>query len=87
MKIKNNFILRQVAGSWIAMPVGDDSVNIEGVLSLNDAGAFLWKCLENDCQTEDLVRSLTQEYDVDPQMALNDVLEFKEKLHNFGCLE
>lgn len=87
MKIKSNFILRQVAETWIAMPVGEESADIEGVLSLNNAGVLLWKCLERGCETEDLVRELRSEFDVDVKQATEDVEAFVEKLRNFNCFE
>lgn len=87
MKIKSEFILRQIAGAWIAMPVGDDSFNLEGVLSFNEAGVLLWRCLEQGCDIDGLVQALTTEYDVDVAQATQDATAFVEKLRSFDCLE
>ncbi len=87
MKIKNNFILRQVAGSWIAMKIGDENSTMEGVLSLNDSGVLLWKCIEQGCDVDQLVQVLTKEYDVDVAQATEDANEFVEKLRGFDCIE
>ena len=87
MKIKSNYMLRQIAGTWIAMIVGDDSDNMQGVLSLNDSGVLLWKCLEHECDIDFLVHAIINEYDIDIQHATEDVVAFVEKLRNLGCIE
>ena len=42
MKIKEGFILRNVAGSNVVVPVGQATVDFNGMMSLNDTGAFLF---------------------------------------------
>lgn len=85
MKTKNEFILRQVAGSWVILPVGIDSV--KGVLTINESGALLWRLLEQGCQLRQLIDALIGEYDVSAAQAEADIQEFLEKLRTIGCLE
>lgn len=86
MKIKGNFILRQVAGSWTAIAIGEDCAAMTGVMSLNNAGALLWKELEQDCDIDYLVCALVKEYGLDVDQATEDVLEFVEKLRKLDCI-
>lgn len=87
MTIKENFVLRQVAGTWVVLPLGAAVVELNGMLSLNDAGALLWRTLERGADQETLVQALTEEYIVDPAVAQKDVEAFLEKLSKIGCLE
>lgn len=87
MKLKENFILRQVAGSWIVMPLGVATVDFNGMLTLNETGALLWHELESDTDRETLADALMKEYIVEHSQALADVDEFLEKLRKIGCLE
>ena len=41
MKIKNNFALRNISGSWVALALGDAVVNFAGMLTLNESGVML----------------------------------------------
>ena len=41
MKIKDGFVLRQVADTWVVMPLGQQSLDFDGMLTLNDTGALL----------------------------------------------
>lgn len=84
MKLRDNFILRQVAGSWVVVPVGEASVDFNGMLSLNESGALLWKTLE---QSGDLQKTLTETYHIAPDEAARDIQEFLESLRAAGCLE
>ena len=65
MKIKDNFVLRQVAGSYVVVAVGAASVDFNGMLMLNESGALLWHTLERGADRAALVAALTSEYEVD----------------------
>lgn len=87
MKLKENFILRQVAYNWVVLPFGAENLNFNGMLTLNETGALLWKALEQSGDRETLADALTAEYAVDRDTALSDVDEFLAKLAKSGCLE
>jgi len=63
MKIKEGFLLRQVADNWVVLPVGQACVDFNGMLSLNDSGALLWKALEQGGDREALADAFNK-YDV-----------------------
>ena len=87
MKISDKFVLRQVAGTWIVLPVAEKTVNFNGMLTLNETGIMLWKLLEKGSTREALAQALTDEYDVTYAEALADVDEYIGKLERAGCLE
>lgn len=87
MKLNENFVLRQVADTWVVLPLGDATVDFHGMLTLNETGALLWESLEQGGSREDLVAALTKEYAVSAEIALADVNEFLAKLEKTGCLE
>lgn len=87
MKIKNNFLLRQVAETWVVMPIGQEMLDFNGMLTLNETGAFLWQKLQEGADLEALVAALTAEYDVDADTARTDAQAFLDKLTASGCTE
>ena len=87
MKINDNFILRQVAGSWIFLSVADKTVDFNGMLTLNETGLLLWRLLEKESSREALAQALTDEYEVTYEQALADVDEYLDYLERVGCLE
>jgi len=86
MKLKENFALRQVADTWVVLPLGEKTLDFSAMLKLNDSGALLWKVLENGGSPEDLVSALTAEYEVSADRARTDVDAFLEKLIQAGCI-
>ena len=80
MKIKDGFILREVAGSFIVVAVGGAVKDFNGIINLNETGAFLWKILESGATKEELLDKLLAEYDVDEETARKDVDAFINKL-------
>lgn len=87
MKLKEGFIPRQVADNWVVLPVGQTSVDFNGMISLNDSGAVLWQALERGGDRDALADALLAQYDVAKDVALADVDEFLSILQNAGCLE
>ncbi len=87
MKIKSGFLLRNIAGNCVVVPVGDRVAEFNGIITLNDSGAFLWKELEKGAEEEDLVAALLANYeDVDAATAQQCVKDFLESLQGVDCL-
>lgn len=86
MKIKNGFILRQVAGQVVVLPSGD-SLDLNMMITLNDTGAFLWEHLQQETDENTLVAALLGEYDVNEATARKAVAAFVDKLNANGFLE
>ena len=86
MKIKEDFVLRQVADTWVVLPLGQTSVDFDGMLTLIESGVLLWRALEHGAERQDLAQALTAEYEVSDQQALADVDEFLALLRKAGCL-
>lgn len=87
MKIKDTFVLRNVADSWVVLPLGQSSLDFNGMLTLNSTAAFLWGVLEKGADRAALVDALTGEYEVSREQASADVDAFLETLSQVDCLE
>ena len=87
MKLNENFMLRQVAGTWVVLPLTQKTLDFHGMIRLNESGALLWQCLEQGGDRGALVKLLTGRYDVTQEQAEQDVEEFLQTLKKTGCLE
>ncbi len=85
MKLKDGFLLRQVAGQTVVLPVSGD-LDLNMMITLNDTGAFLWERLQSEIDEVALVAALLEKYDVDEATAKNSVAAFVKKLHDNGFL-
>ena len=86
MKIKDTFILRNIAGNNIVLPVGASSESFSGMMTLNESGEFLWNSLQKDISMDDLVNAMLAEYNVSAEQAKKDAEEFVESLRSAGVL-
>ena len=64
MKIKEGFMLREVAGNSVVVAVGEN-LDFNGMMTLNSTGTFLWNILKEDVSIDDLVNGLVNEYEID----------------------
>lgn len=87
MKIKEGYLLREVAGSNIVVPLGAAEMDLGGMMTLNEVGAFVWHALEEDTTEEQIVNALLSEYDVEAAVAARDVHSYIEKLKEKGIIE
>ncbi|MBR5505057.1 MAG: PqqD family protein [Clostridia bacterium] len=88
MKIKEGFILKEIAGSFVVVPVGDDLVDFTLMITTNETGAFLWNCLSQDRSEQQLVDMLKSEYEgADDAQLAADVAEFVALLKENNVVE
>ena len=87
MKIKEGFLLRQVGGNHVVVPVGAQSVDFRCLITLNEVGAFLWQHMESACTVDSLVEALLAEYDVTADVARADVERFVASLREKNLLD
>lgn len=87
MRIKEGYMLREAAGETVVVPFGEEALNFQGIISLNETGALLWRQLEQGCEVDTLVKALLNEYEIDADTANNDVKYFVEKVKKTGVLD
>ncbi|MBR3842407.1 MAG: PqqD family protein [Christensenellaceae bacterium] len=85
MKIKEGFLLREVAGQTVVLPMNGD-LELNMMITLNETGAFIWEKLQEETDEDALVSALLSEYDVDEASARMHVAAFVKKLEENGFL-
>jgi len=86
MKIKENYMLRKVADCYVVVPIGAAVAEFNGMINLNEVGAFLWRQLESDTTPEAVVAAVLDEYEVDEAVAKADVDKFVKELQEAGLI-
>ena len=86
MKIKRDFILREIAGDILLVPAGKTALDLNGMLTLNEVGADIWKMLPEVETEEEIVARILQDYDAEPAQVRKDVSEFLERLRELEIL-
>lgn len=79
MKLKAGFVVQEVAGETVVLPVGAD-LDVNMMITLNSTARFLWERLEQETTKDELVEALLGEYGVDRGTAQSCVDDFVAKL-------
>lgn len=87
MKIKEEYILQNIADKWVVINTNAKSVNFNKILSLNNSGKFLWEQLEAKAEVSDLVNGLMEHFGIDQALAQTDVEKFIRKLKDLECVD
>lgn len=87
MKIKEGFVLRNVADATIVVPTGKASLDFNGMITLNETGAFLWRLLESETDEETMLAAMLKEFEVEEATAKVGIERFVSKLSSEGLLE
>ena len=85
-KLKDGFIIRELGGNTMAVPVGTQTSEIHGMIALSESGALLWKALESGADLQALATVLTDNYEIDSAVALADAKKFVDGLKEQGAL-
>ena len=87
MKRKDGFVMRKVGERWVVVAVGEESKHFNGMVRMNDSGAFLYRQLEQEKTKEELALAMVQEYGIDEATAAKGVDNFLEAIADTGILE
>ena len=88
MKLKYQFVVREVAGEYIAVPFGKSSQELSAMIQLNETGAVIFEMLNNgDVTYEAIVAALQQKYGIDEATATQAVDMILEQLRSSELLE
>ncbi len=87
MKIKKGFVLRNVGGEFVVVPVGAMSKNFHGMINLNETGAFLWEFYTQEHTVDEGVAAMLAEYDAEEEIIRRDVETFVDTILKQGFAE
>lgn len=87
MNIKKRLLKRKIAGDAFLVPVGKEVYDSNGLFFLNEVGEFIWDHLENANGSEDILKALLEEYNVEESVARQDVEAFMEKLRDMDIID
>ena len=85
MKLKEGFILREVAGEYLAISVSNTE-NPSQLIVLNSVSAAIWQSLQTEKNIDEIVREITSEFSVSENEAREDVTAFVGQLKELNLL-
>lgn len=86
MRLIKDHILRKVNGNVVLVPLSDGETDFNGMIVLNHTGEFVCRMLEQETDTDSLVKRLAQEYGLEPGQVKADVEAFLSELDSCHML-
>lgn len=87
MKLKYNFLARDIMGEYVLVPVGEAALAFAGMITTSEVGAFLVEHLKEEVTREELLMKLMETYAVEPAEAQADLDVFLQQLDQLNLLE
>ena len=87
MKARSGFILRNLVGEYVLMPVDDNIRSFGGSVLLNELSAFVWEKLQTSVTRDELLAEILNAYEVDAETASADLDQLLENLNRLGMIE
>ena len=87
MKIKEGFVVREIAGESVVIALGKASQTFNGMIKLNETGRMIWDGLASGKEKEEIIGAFLAEYDVDRSVIEADYEKFISALKGANILE
>ena len=87
LKFKGEALLREVAGEYILVPIGETALRVKGMICLSESGALIWKQLQKGASRSELLQKLQDEYDIDAGTAGQDLDSFLQSMRELDLLQ
>ncbi len=87
MKLKHSFIVREVVGEYVLVPMGKSALQFSAFLTTNEVGATIMKELKEHKTRQQLTEKILEEFDIDEETATKDIDEFLSLLRKQDLIE
>ena len=82
MRIKEGYVMKKLGMGHVVVAIGDAAREFNGIIRLNDVGAFLWESILNGTDSKKkLVDAMLERYEnLDEAAAAGDLDEFLDSV-------
>lgn len=86
MRMKEGFVLREIAGQAMVIATGEAGRGFHGMVKLNGTGRDIWQGLTEGLTEEEIVEKIVEKYEVDAAKAAEDIRRLTDELEKEGFL-
>jgi len=86
MRRKDDFVMRDVGGENLLVPLGKQVMDMNAIITLNATSGYIWTLLEQDRSIDELTAAVVERFEVDPACARVDIEKFIDEISNLGLL-
>ena len=79
-------VTRDVAGETIIVPIKSNVGDLNSIFTLNEIGTVIWGLIDGKRSVSEIAKAVSETYEVKPEIAEKDTLEFLNTLQEAGLL-
>jgi hypothetical protein len=83
---EKDLVTRCVAGETIIVPIRSNVGDLDSIYTLNEIGSMIWQLIDGKNSGSEIAKAVCNAYEVTPQVAEKDTLEFLDSLKEAGLL-
>ena len=87
MKIKDGYLLREIADTFIVVPIAERVIEFKGMMTLSGVAAKVWEFLGADRSYQEVLDHIVSLYEVDRDTADKDLKILLGQMESGGVLE
>lgn len=80
-------VTRKTGNEYVLVPVTDNIADMDSVYTLNETGAYIWEQIDGKKTVSEIIAAVTREYDVDKEIASNDVFDFVGNMNKYLIIQ
>lgn len=81
-----DLVTRNVAGETIIVPIKNKVGDLNSIFTLNEVGTMIWEIIDGKSSANEISEAVCDAYEVAPEQAGKDTLEFLNTLKEAGLL-
>lgn len=81
-----DIVARKIGDECVLVPIRANVADLEAIYTLNPVGARIWELLDGERDGYVVLETLVREFDVSPEQARSDLIEFLEQLREAGII-
>jgi len=82
-----DIVYREIAGEFILVPIHHKAGEADSIYVLNETGTRIWELADGKRTLADIIRMITEEFDVDDKTIADDLVEYVGEMVTSGTLQ
>ena len=76
-------VFRRINDEFLLIPLTDNIADMDSLYRLTETGAFIWELIDGELAISDITSKVAEEFDVEQDVAENDILGFFGEVQKF----
>ena len=87
MKLKEGVVINEIDGQVLAVDGGSGRERFNGLIRMNKTAGFIAELLRNETDLEEIVKAMTEKYDVTEEVARENAKKVIDAFQSAGLVE